>query len=214
MRSAGSIGVRPRAALSRSVGFAVLVLGETATSAAQWQLGGLVGAGWFTAPGRYSKAEALRPTLVLSGDAWLDRGPLSVGLAGTVDLSRREGTNYFGATETEIVALASGVAGVGTTIPLTSVPAKIRLSLGAGVVHSWNELERDGRSYQQESWGPEFRLGGIWEREIGRHGSLRVGLSGVNSWTTESRILGTDIETESNWSRVEFCMGWSWSNRR
>ncbi len=173
-----------------------------------------MGAGWFTAPGRYSKAEALRPTLVLSGDAWLDRGPLSVGLAGAVDLSRREGTNYFGATETEIVALASGVAGVGTTIPLTSVPAKIRLSLGAGVVHSWNELERDGRSYQQESWGPEFRLGGIWEREIGRHGSLRVGLSGVNSWTTESRILGTDIETESNWSRVEFCMGWSWSNRR
>lgn len=214
MRFPESIGaIVALATPSRSFGLAVLVLAATA-SAAQLQFGGLVGAGWFTAPGSYAKAEALRPMLVLSGDGWFDRGPVSLGLMGAANLSRREGKNYFGATEEELVALASGIAGVGTTIPLTSVPAKIRLFLGAGLVHSWNELNRDGRDYQQESWGPEFRLGGIWEREIGRHGLIRAGLFGVNSWTTESRIVGTDLKTESNWSRVEFCLGWSWSDRR
>ncbi len=208
-----SIGVRPGRVCTRLAGFAVLALGATA-SAGQWQAGGLVGAGWFTAPSSYSKVEALRPTLVLSGDGWFDRGKLSAGLIGTLDLSRREGTNYFGAEETELVALTSAVAAVGTSIPLSSVPARVRLFLGAGAVHSWNELERGGRRYQQEAWGPEFRLGGIWEREIGRHGLIRVGVSGVNSWTTEAAITGTNLQTESNWSRVEFGLGWSWSDRR
>lgn len=173
-----------------------------------------MGAGWFTAPSTHSKAEALRPTLVFSADGWFDRGKLSLGLVGTMDLSRREGTNHFGANETEHVTLASGVAAVGTRIPLSSVPAKVRLFLGAGAVRSWNELDREGRIYNQESWGPEFRLGGIWEREIGRHGLVRAGLSAVNSWTMESAIQGSNLRSESDWSRVEFCLGWSWSDRR
>ncbi|HQF55842.1 MAG TPA: hypothetical protein PK208_12070 [Fibrobacteria bacterium] len=213
MSPAGSIGFRPRRVSSRAAGLAVLSLGATA-SASQWQAGGLVGAGWFTAPSSYSKVEALRPTLVVSADGWFDRGPISVGLLGTVDLSWREGNNYFGALEEESLVLASGVVAVGTTIPLSSVPAKVRLFLGAGAVRSWNELERGGSLFKQESWGPEFRLGGIWEREIGPHGRIRAGLSGVNSWTMESRIQGSDLRSESNWSRVEFCLGWSWSDRR
>ncbi len=182
--------------------------------AIQWQVDGSVGAGWLTAPSADSLAEPMRPTWVFLGESWLDRGPIGIGTDVTCNLSNRTSTSLSGGTDQEQIVLTSGVLLLGVAFPLENFPASVRLGAGGGLVHSWDDLLRDGQTFQQESWGPEFHMVAIWEREMGRHGLVRIRLAAVSSWTKESEIMGAAIRSSSNWSRVEFSLGWGWRNIR
>lgn len=176
------------------------------------QVGVGLGAGWFTAPTVSSQAEGLRPSLVLVGEAWLDRGPFAVGMDLTSDFSHASSVYGSEIRQSETLVLNSGVLMMGTTIPVSEFPAKVRLALGAGGVHTWDRLDRGSQSFLQIGWGPEFHLASIWEREVGRHSLVRIRLAGIYSRTFPSPVEGIGIESASDWSRVEFSMGWSWKS--
>ena len=194
---------------ARSLAFLPLALAAAAASEG-WRLGGSVGAGWYTAPSTYRQAEALRPAFVAVLDGWKELGPVSIGTELTNDFSHRTGKPSEGLQDREDVLLTSAVLLVGASHAVTEVPARLRGGFGAGVVHVWNRLERGSLVYTQSSWGPEFHLVGLWERDIGRHGLVLMRLAGVYAATLAARIEGTNRETSGDWSRVEFSMGWSW----
>lgn len=195
-------------ATSWTIGAAMLL--ATSGRGEGWSLGGRAGAGWYTAPGVFNSAEDLRPSLVVGGGTWWDRGRFSLGVESELAYSHREGVTYFGAHDDELLLLTSGVGCVGAIVPLEDSTARFRLYLGAGAVRSWNELQRNGRRYWQESWGPEFRLGASLERDLGRHGTFRLDLAGVNSRSFESELVGAGTRSSSDWSRVEMSLGWNW----
>jgi hypothetical protein len=189
----------------------VCSLGCAATSwSADCLVGANLGAAWFTAPSTDAKADGLRTGILFLGDGWVDRNDWGVGLDVSSVVANHEGTNRMGASDHELVALTSGVLMTGTTIKIQEFPARVRVAVGAGAVHSWDDLTRDGQSYQQEAWGVEYHLAGIWERELGRHGLVRIRLAAVKSSTFEAPITGTNLRTASDWSRLEFTMGWAW----
>jgi len=192
------------------VGLVLALLGSAPGWALDCLVGGNLGAGWFTAPSTDVKSEGLRTSFLILGDTWVDKGDWGVGLDVSSLLATREGLNRWGVTDKELVALTSGVLMTGTTIKIQDFPARVRIGLGAGAVHSWDDLERGGFVYQQESWGTEFHLAGIWEREMGRHGLVRIRLAAVKSSTLEAPVTGTNIRSASDWSRLEFSMGWAW----
>jgi len=195
--------------MRRAVLVAFLSMSGAACSA-DYLVGGNLGAGWFTAPSTDAKAEALRTSLLILGDTWIDKGGWGMGLDVSSLVATHEGLNRWGSTDKELVALTSGVLMTGATFKIQDFPARVRIALGAGAVHSWDDLTRAGMSYQQESWGMEFHLAGIWEREMGRHGLVRIRLAAVKSSTVEAPVWGTDLRTASDWSRLEFTMGWAW----
>lgn len=140
----------------------------------------------------------------------MDRGSYSLGLEGNNNLAFHSRTPSSGPTDEETIWLSSVVAMVGKSFPITDFPASMRLAVGAGGVHVWNRLDRGAQTFQQRSWGPEFHLVGLWERELGPHGLILVRLAGIHSSTFRSEIEGTALRSKSDWSRVEFSMGWSW----
>lgn len=172
--------------------------------------GATLGAGWFTAPTVSTHAEGLRPTFVVVLDGWLDRGPFSLGLEANNNLAFHTRTPSSGATDEETLWLSSAVGMLGRSFALTDFPAAMRLAVGAGGVHVWNRLDRGAQGFTQSSWGPEFHLVGLWERELGPHGLILIRLAGIHSTTFRSPIEGTALRSGGDWSRVEFSMGWSW----
>lgn len=194
----------------RKAALALAFLGCAPGWALDYLVGGSLGAGWFTAPSSSIKTEGLRTGVVVLGDTWIDKGNWGIGLDGTSLLANHEGLNRRGSTDKELIAITSAVLMTGRTYQLEEFPARIRLAVGAGAVHSWDDLTRGGHSYQQESWGLEFHLSGIWERKMGPHGLVRIRLAAVKSATVEAPITGTALRSASDWSRMEFTMGWAW----
>jgi|GEM_PF-6674116 len=186
------------------------LLGSAPGCALDYLVGGNLGAGWFTAPSTEVKADGLRTSFLFLGDTWVDIGDWGLGLDVSSLLANHDGVNRWGLAETELVALTSGVLMTGTTVKIKDFPARVRIALGAGAVHSWDELSREKNVYQQESWGLEFHLSGIWERELGPHGLVRIRFAAVKSSTVEAPITGTALRSASDWSRLEFTMGWAW----
>jgi hypothetical protein len=181
-----------------------------AACAGDLRVGATVGAGWFTAPAVSTQAEGLRPTFVVVLDGWVERGPFSLGLEAGNNLAVHTRSPSSGLADEETLWLSSVVGMVGRSIALADFPATVRLAAGAGGVHVWNRLDRGAQRFVQRSWGPEFHLVGLWERELGRRGLILVRLAGIHSSTFRSEIEGTTMRSRSDWSRVEFSMGWSW----
>lgn len=195
----------------RSVGRSGFLLALAGAACADgFRTGATLGLGWFTAPTVSSQAEGLRPSFALVLDGWSERGPISLGLEGNNNFVYRTRTPSSGLVDKEFIWLTSGVAMVGKSIALPDFPAKVRLALGGGGVHVWNRLERGTQDFQQESWGPEFHLVSLWERDWGPHGLVLVRLAGIYSSTFRSDIEGAALRSRSDWSRVEFSLGWSW----
>ena len=174
------------------------------------RMGASLGAGWFTAPTVSSQAEALRPSFVLITDGWMERGPLSLGLELSNNLCYQTRKPSSGLADNELIWLTSGVVLLGNSIEIPDFPAKVRLAFGGGGVHVLNQLDRGSQTFHQESWGPEFHLVCLWERELGPNGLVLIRLAGVYSSTFASEIQGAALRSAGDWSRVEFSMGWSW----
>jgi hypothetical protein len=83
------------------------------------------------------------PAFCFWGDTWVDIGDWGVGLDVSSLLANHDGVNRWGLAETELVALTSGVLMTGTTVKIKDFPARVRIALGAGAVHSWDELSRE-----------------------------------------------------------------------
>lgn len=188
----------------------LLLLLAVAGMAAEGRVGATIGVGWFTAPTVSNQAEALRPSVALVLDGWRDGGSLSWGVEANNNLAYRKRSPASGPSDRETVWLTSGTLLVGRTVDVPDFPARWRLALGGGGVHVWNRLERGTQSFQQESWGPEIRLVGLWERECGRHGLVLIRVAGIYASTFRSPIEGTALRASGDWSRGEFSMGWSW----